>query len=100
MLLLHKTAAVNYVCHKYGSRRFDTDDNSTNNFIVTIFLAGEGWHNNHHFYPSSARAGFCWWEIDVLYWIICIFEFLGLVWDVRRPPKNVRLTKLLPHKQA
>ena len=82
-----------------GRRRFETNDNSTNNFIVTIFLAGEGWHNNHHRYPYSARAGFCWWEIDIIYWIICFFELFGLVWDVRRPPEHARRMTLLPRSR-
>jgi stearoyl-CoA desaturase (delta-9 desaturase) len=88
-LLVHQSSAVNYICHKYGRRRFDTDDLSTNNFIVSLLVFGEGWHNNHHRYPVSARAGFCWWEIDMFYWVICLFEALGLVWDVKRPPEKL-----------
>ena len=85
-LLLHQSSAVNYLCHKYGRRRFDIDDRSTNNALVSLLVFGEGWHNNHHRYPVSARAGFRWWELDVFYGVICLFEVLGLVWDVQRPP--------------
>ncbi len=95
-ILVHQSSAVNYLCHKYGRRRFDTDDLSTNNFLVSLLVFGEGWHNNHHRYPVSARAGFCWWEIDMFYWVICLFEALGLIWDVKRPPEQLRQAKLLP----
>ena len=84
-LLINQSSAVNYFCHKYGQRRFDTADRSTNNAWIAILSFGEGWHNNHHYYPSAARAGFYWWEFDYYYWVICLFEKLGLVWDVRQP---------------
>lgn len=95
-ILVHQSSAVNYICHRFGRRRFETDDLSTNNFIVSLLVFGEGWHNNHHRYPVSARAGFCWWEIDMFYWVICLWEALGLVWDVKRPPEQLRQAKLLP----
>lgn len=91
ILVLHKSSAVNYLCHKYGYRRYDTQDRSTNNFLVAVLTCGEGWHNNHHRYPVSARAGFRWWEIDVFYWILCLFEALGLIWNVRRPPPSLKV---------
>ncbi|NNJ65323.1 MAG: acyl-CoA desaturase [Xanthomonadales bacterium] len=94
-LLLHQSSAVNYVCHRFGRRRFETDDLSTNHVLVSLLVFGEGWHNNHHRYPVSARAGFRWWEIDMFYWVICGFEILGLVWDVRRPPPDLLRTPLL-----
>ena len=95
-ILVNQSSAVNYICHRFGRRRFETNDLSTNNFVVSMLVFGEGWHNNHHRYPVSARAGFCWWEIDVFYWVICLFEALGLVWDVRRPPEQLRRARLLP----
>lgn len=95
-ILLHQSSAVNYICHRFGRRRFETEDHSTNHFLVSMLVFGEGWHNNHHRYPVSARAGFCWWEIDMFYWVICLFEALGLVWDVRRPPEELRRAPLLP----
>lgn len=84
-LLMNQASAVNYFCHKYGQRRFDTADRSTNNALIAVLSFGEGWHNNHHHYPSTARAGFYWWEIDLYYWAICLFKKLGLIWDVRQP---------------
>jgi stearoyl-CoA desaturase (delta-9 desaturase) len=97
-LLLHQSSAVNYICHRFGRRRFDTNDRSTNHFLVSLLVFGEGWHNNHHRYPVSARAGFCWWEIDMFYWVICLLEACGLVWDVKRPPDGLRRQKLLPQQ--
>ena len=94
-LLIHQSSAVNTICHRFGRRRFDTDDESTNHVLVSLLVFGEGWHNNHHRYPVSARAGFRWWEIDMFYWVICGFEALGLVWDVRRPPRELLRAPLL-----
>lgn len=85
VVLIHQTAMVNYFCHKNGSRRYDTADTSTNNFLVALLTCGEGWHNNHHRHPHSARAGEAWWEIDVFYYLIVLFRLLGLVWNVRTP---------------
>lgn len=50
---------------------------------------GEGWHNNHHHYQSAANQGFRWWEIDVTYYVLRLLALFGLVWDVRRPPREV-----------
>ena len=86
---IHQTSMVNYFTHRSGYQTFETGDRSTNNFWVALLSFGEGWHNNHHHYPQSARAGFRWWEIDPYYWMICGFERLGLVWDVRRPPARL-----------
>ena len=60
--LAHATFAINTVNHMFGSRRFDTIDQSRNNVLTAIFAAGEGWHNNHHRYQRAARNGFYWWE--------------------------------------
>ncbi len=83
VLLMHQSSAVNYLCHKYGTRRYDIKDSSTNNFLVALLTFGEGWHNNHHRHPRSARAGEEWWEIDMFYYVIAIFRRLGLIWNVR-----------------
>lgn len=89
VIMITNSGLVNYFCHVSGTRRFETGDDSRNNLLVALLSFGEGWHNNHHYFPASARAGFYWWEIDIIYWIICVFELLGLVWDVRRPPARV-----------
>ena len=73
----------------FGSRRFVTRDDSRNNLLVAILTLGEGWHNNHHRYQSSARQGFVWWEIDVSYMALLLLERLGLVWQLRPVPQHV-----------
>ena len=64
MTLAHATFAINTVNHMFGSRRFDTIDESRNNALTALFAVGEGWHNNHHRYQRAARNGFYWWEFD------------------------------------
>lgn len=88
VLLYHSTFLVNSVCHIFGSRRFNTPDWSRNNPVVAIITLGEGWHNNHHHYQSSARQGFRWWEVDVSFYILCFLRLLRLVWDLRPVPPN------------
>lgn len=88
----HATFLVNSACHLWGSRRYATADASRNNTLVALLTLGEGWHNNHHHYQSSANQGFRWWEIDVSYYLIRLLAAVGLVWDVRTPPRD----KLLP----
>jgi stearoyl-CoA desaturase (delta-9 desaturase) len=68
----------------WGSRRFLTDDTSKNSFWVAILTFGEGWHNNHHAVPQSARHGLAWYEIDMNWYGICALRALGLATDVKR----------------
>lgn len=81
----HITWSVNSVCHIWGSRPFDSHDESRNNAIVGVLALGEGWHNNHHAFPTSARHGLKWWQFDSSYLIIKAMEKVGLVWDVKVP---------------
>jgi sn-1 stearoyl-lipid 9-desaturase len=81
----HLTWAVNSVGHRWGYRNYDTPDNSRNNLIVGIFGSGEGWHNNHHADPRSARHGHKWWELDTSWLMIRGLASLGLAWDVALP---------------
>jgi stearoyl-CoA desaturase (delta-9 desaturase) len=80
---LHATWLVNSATHKWGSRRFTTRDDSTNNWWVALLTGGEGWHNNHHANPVSARHGLAWYEVDVNYYTIKALERLGLAWNVK-----------------
>ncbi len=82
----HATFCINSLAHVWGSRRYDTSDASRNNALLAILTLGEGWHNNHHFYMSSARQGFFWWETDVSYYTLKVLEGLRIVKDVRVPP--------------
>jgi fatty-acid desaturase len=88
---LHATYLVNSGTHMWGSRRFLTGDNSTNNFWIAMFSFGEGWHNNHHAHPQSARHGLAWYEFDLNWYGISALRTLGLAWDVKLPA---------PHKRA
>ncbi|MCB9844472.1 MAG: acyl-CoA desaturase [Phycisphaeraceae bacterium] len=87
LLVHHITWSVNSVCHLWGSRPFETHDHSRNNPVVGILGLGEGWHNNHHAFPTSARHGLRWWELDVSYLLILAMRALGLAKDIRRPDK-------------
>jgi stearoyl-CoA desaturase (delta-9 desaturase) len=89
VLLAHATFSINSVTHMFGSRRFDTSDDSRNNPWTALATLGEGWHNNHHRYPRAARNGFVWWELDVTYLAIRGLERLGLAWNVRPVPAHV-----------
>jgi stearoyl-CoA desaturase (delta-9 desaturase) len=82
----------------FGRRRFPTKDDSRNSFLIALFTLGEGWHNNHHYFPSSERQGFYWWEIDFTHYVVRALEACGLVWDVQSPPARVyRQAELLKH---
>ncbi len=87
VLSYHAVFAVNSLCHLAGRRRYATRDRSRNNWFVALITLGEGWHNNHHHYQSSANQGFLWWEIDVSYYLIRLLGWLGLVWGIRTPPR-------------
>ena len=89
VVVWHQTWAVNSVTHRWGYRNYPTDEGSRNNLIVGILSNGEGWHNNHHADPRSAKHGHRWWELDSTYLTIRLLEMLGLAWDVTRP--NPRL---------
>jgi stearoyl-CoA desaturase (delta-9 desaturase) len=82
---LHATWLVNSATHMWGSQRFLTGDSSTNSFWVAILTFGEGWHNNHHAHPQSARHGLAWYEVDMNWYGIATLRFLGLAWDVKFP---------------
>ena len=87
--LAHATFAINTVNHLIGSRRFDTPDESRNNFVTAIFAVGEGWHNNHHRFQRAARNGFYWWEVDPTYAVIRLMSWLGLAWDLQPVPDRI-----------
>ena len=93
VILYHVTYMINSLAHVYGSRRYETTDTSRNNPFLAILAFGEGWHNNHHHYPNTARQGFYWWEIDMSYYIIVALSWLGLVWDVKPLPAEIREPK-------
>jgi stearoyl-CoA desaturase (delta-9 desaturase) len=85
VVVWHMTWAVNSVTHVWGTRRYDTPDVSRNNPIVGLLVHGEGWHNNHHADPRSARHGHRWWELDVTWLTIRLLQALRLAKDVALP---------------
>jgi stearoyl-CoA desaturase (Delta-9 desaturase) len=84
--LFHATVTINSLAHRFGRRRFATRDDSRDNLWLALLTFGEGWHNNHHFYPGSARQGFRWYEIDLTWYVLRGMQTLGLVWDLRPVP--------------
>ncbi len=84
---LHATWLVNSATHLWGSRRFHTSDDSRNSWWVALLTFGEGWHNNHHAHPASARHGLAWYELDITWLTIRFLEIIGFVKDVRLPAK-------------
>jgi stearoyl-CoA desaturase (Delta-9 desaturase) len=89
ILTYHATFCINSVAHEHGSRRYVTGDESRNNWILAVFTLGEGWHNNHHACPSSARQGFRWLEFDPTYYLLLGLRRVGIVWDLKTPPEAV-----------
>ncbi len=85
----HGTFCINSLAHLVGRRRYVTGDDSRNNWLLAIITMGEGWHNNHHAYQSSARQGFYWWEYDPTFYLLKLLERLGLIWNVKRPTAEV-----------
>jgi len=85
VLVLHGTWAVNSLAHVFGYQNYQTRDQSKNNWLVAIFSHGEGWHNNHHASPRSARHGHRWYEFDMSWGVIFLLEKCGLARDVVRP---------------
>ncbi len=93
LVLHHVTYSINSLCHFFGRRRFDTDDESRNLLWLAPLSFGESWHNNHHAFPTSARHGLRPWEIDISAMVIRGLEAVGLAWDVNRVPPERQLAK-------
>ena len=89
VLLYHATYTINSLAHGWGSRRYDTPDDSRNNAFLSAITLGEGWHNNHHRYPASARQGFRWWEIDATWLFLRLLAALGFISDLKPVPARV-----------
>jgi len=90
VVLFHATVTINSLAHRYGRRRFATRDSSRNHWLLALLTFGEGWHNNHHFFPGSARQGFVWWEIDITYYGLRALALAGIVRDLKPVPAWVR----------
>ena len=100
ILIWHGIHAIGSFGHRFGGyRRFPTVDNSRNKWFLAITTLGEGWHNNHHYYPASARQGFYWYEVDIAWYMLKAMSWLGLVSDLKTPPEHVLRGELLPGYQ-
>jgi stearoyl-CoA desaturase (delta-9 desaturase) len=89
VVLFHATCTINSLSHIFGKRRFETTDHSRNNVWLAFLTLGEGWHNNHHHYPNSARQGFYWWEVDLTFYTLKLLSWTGLIWDLKPVPVRV-----------
>ena len=90
IVLFHATVTINSLAHRWGTRRYKTNDDSRNNAFLALITFGEGWHNNHHHFPGSASQGFKWWELDVTYLALKILSAFGLVWDLKAVPPQLK----------
>jgi stearoyl-CoA desaturase (delta-9 desaturase) len=90
VLCWHATYTINSLSHAIGRQRYRTGDSSRNNWLLAILTLGEGWHNNHHHYPNSARQGFYWWEYDLTFYVLKLMSWTGLIWDLKTVPVAVR----------
>jgi len=91
----HITWSINSICHVFGRQEYDTHDDSRNNLVCGLLGLGEGWHNNHHAFPTSARHGLAWWQFDLSWLIIRGMELVGLAWNVRVPTAKAQAEKSL-----
>ncbi len=86
VVLFHATVTINSLAHRFGRRRFPTRDDSRNNLWLALLTFGEGWHNNHHFFPGTARQGFRWWEVDLTWYGLKLMALFGLVSGLKPVP--------------
>jgi stearoyl-CoA desaturase (delta-9 desaturase) len=89
----HLTWSINSVCHLWGDRPYRSNDESRNNVLFGILAFGEGWHNNHHAFPASARHGLSWWQFDLTYLVIRGLALLGLARRIKLPSPEARRAK-------
>ena len=85
-VLFHATSSINSLAHLIGKRRYQTEDDSRNSFILALITLGEGWHNNHHRYMSTTRQGFYWWEIDISFYLLKMLSWTGIIWNLKPVP--------------
>ena len=89
VLLFHSTVTINSLGHIWGKKRFATRDESRNNALLALLTLGEGWHNNHHRFPVSARQGFYWWELDITWLLLKLMSFAGIIHDLNPVPEKI-----------
>ncbi len=89
VVLFHCSCFINSLAHQLGRRRFPTDDDSKNSLLLSLITFGEGWHNNHHWYPGAARQGFYWWEVDFTYYGLWLLSKFGIIKNLHAVPARV-----------
>ena len=94
-LMNHVGWSTNSICHCFGKRTFDTTDESRNNWLLAILDFGEGWHNNHHAFPTNAFHGMRWWQVDLSGLVIRTMEWMGLVWNVQRVSREAEAMHII-----
>ena len=90
IVLFHATCTINSLAHTLGRKRYRTGDESRNSLLLALLTLGEGWHNNHHHFPGTARQGFYWWEIDLTYYVLLLLSKLGIIWNLKGVPVSAR----------
>jgi stearoyl-CoA desaturase (delta-9 desaturase) len=100
VVLYHATFTINSLAHRFGTRRYATRDDSRNNLWLALLTFGEGWHNNHHHFPGSARQGFYWWEVDFTYYLLRLLAALGMIHDLRPVPVALREAHAAPPERT
>ncbi len=93
-LVHHVTWSINSVCHIWGRQTYRSEDESRDNFVMGLLAFGEGWHNSHHAFPTSARHGLRWWQLDLSYWAIRVLALTGLAWGVKVPTTEAQLKEV------
>src|SRR5690606_3350131 len=93
VILYHATFSINSIMHKFGTQRYESNDESRNSIWLALLTLGEGWHNNHHYYEVAARQGFFWWEIDITYYVLKGLAAVGLIWDLKGVPKHIKFSR-------
>ncbi len=94
MLLWHGTFTINSLSHVFGTPPLHDHRHQPEQLAARAHHLGEGWHNNHHYYQSTANQGLFWWEIDMTYYVLRALSWVGLVWDLRTPPAAVKYAYL------
>lgn len=89
-LVHHSTWSINSACHLWGLSPYRCNDQSRNNVLFGLLSLGEGWHNNHHAFPTSARHGLRWWQLDASYWVIRALAAIGLAWNLKQPTREAQ----------
>src|SRR5690606_25832787 len=97
VILYHATFSINSIMHKFGTQRYESNDERRNSLWLALLTLGEEPHNNHHYYEVSARQGFFWWEIDITYYLLKGLAAIGLIWDLKKVPKHIQYSRNKAH---